>query len=216
MSLNLMLFFTVEGWPINKSRITTDYIDYEGQTAKLLPIHPREHWSNNTYWLKPRSKIQVLIAVQSAPMNIDHRNEIRKTWGNLCKSDQHNWCSIIFVLGEFSDNKMGGRIPEKPNKIRTGLSAKNLSQLQSNLEKEHRKFGDILQEPFKDTYNNLTLKSIFILKYFVSASIRNSESYFLLKTDDDSFIHLEHLYNLVKKKMGKKSDSIIGYLQVRK
>ena len=152
-------------------------------------------------------------------MNIAHRNEIRKTWGKFCKSDLNNWCSIIFVLGEFSDNLMGGRIPEKNIKIRTRLSAKNISQLQSNLENEHREFGDILQEPFKDTYNNLTLKSISILKYFVNASSRTSEEwYFLLKTDDDSFIHLEHLYKLIKKRssLGEKSNSIIGYLQVRK
>ena len=31
------LFFAVEGWPENKSRIATDYVNYEEQTAILEP-----------------------------------------------------------------------------------------------------------------------------------------------------------------------------------
>ena len=29
--------FSVEGWPVNKSRMATDYIDYQGQTAIISP-----------------------------------------------------------------------------------------------------------------------------------------------------------------------------------
>lgn len=32
--------FTVDGWPVNKSRIATDYIHYETDTAVLTPTHP--------------------------------------------------------------------------------------------------------------------------------------------------------------------------------
>ena len=46
-------------------------------------------------------------------------------------------------------------------------------------------FGDLLQSPFVDSYNNLTLKSLFILKYFTQSTYRT-----LLKTDDDSYINL--------------------------
>ena len=37
---------------------------------------------------------------------------------------------------------------------------------------------------------------------------------FLLKTDDDSFIHLESLWDLAKSRMVKKSNHLIGFLQL--
>ena len=86
-------------------------------------------------------------------------------------------------------------------------------EVQSKLEQEQAEYGDILQESFKDSYNNLTIKSIFILKYYVSVA-DNLGNKFLLKTDDDSFVHLEALWDLAKSRMSKKSNNLIGYLQV--
>ena len=85
--------------------------------------------------------------------------------------------------------------------------------MQSKLEQEQAEYGDILQESFKDSYNNLTIKSIFILKYYVRVA-DNLGNKFLLKTDDDSFVHLEALWDLAKSRMSKKSNNLIGYLQV--
>ena len=85
--------------------------------------------------------------------------------------------------------------------------------MQSKLEEESAEHGDILQETFQDSYNNLTIKSIFILKYYVGAA-DNLGNKFLLKTDDDSFVHLEALWDLAKSRMAKKSNNLIGYLQV--
>ena len=82
--------------------------------------------------------------------------------------------------------------------------------MQSKLEQEQAEYGDILQESFKDSYNNLTIKSIYILKYYVRIA-DNLESNFLLKTDDDSFIHLEALMDLAKYRMAIKSNNLIGY-----
>ena len=36
----------------------------------------------------------------------------------------------------------------------------------------------------------------------------------MLKTDDDSFIHLEALWDLAKSRLEKKSNHLIGYLQL--
>ena len=77
--------------------------------------------------------------------------------------------------------------------------------MQSKLEEESAEHGDILQETFQDSYNNLTIKSIFILKYYVGAA-DNLGNKFLLKTDDDSFVHLEALWDLAKSRMAKKSN----------
>ena len=137
------------------------------------------------------SQPQVLIAVQSAHKNLELRNEVRRTWGSACQTTHANWCSLIFVLG----------------------SAPSYD-LQSQLEAEHAEHDDILQEPFVDTYNNLTLKSIHILKYFVRMNANAKPNQFLLKTDDDSFVHLEALWDLAKIRMLKKSNNLIGYLQL--
>jgi len=177
--------FTVEGWPENKSRIATDYVNYDIKTAMLMP---------NQVFTSPDasdvSQPQVLIAVQSGPKNKELRSEVRRTWGGACKTVHQIWCSVIFVLGEFDD-----------------------SEVQSQLELEHAEHGDILQESFKDSYNNLTLKSIFILKYYTGVA-DNLGNKFLLKTDDDSFVHLEALWDLAKARMAKKSNNLIGYLQL--
>ena len=85
--------------------------------------------------------------------------------------------------------------------------------MQSKLEEESAEHGDILQETFQDSYNNLTIKSIFILKYYVGVA-DNLGNKFLLKTDDDSFVHLEALWDLAKSRMTQKSNNLIGYLQV--
>ena len=52
---------------------------------------------------------------------------------------------------------------------------------------EQNIFRDILQDDFMDSYNNLTLKSIFTLKFF---SDLGNQNLLLFKTDDDSFVHI--------------------------
>ena len=82
--------------------------------------------------------------------------------------------------------------------------------LQDEIIFEHNQYGDILQDSnFLDSYNNLTIKSIHILKYFISVSDQIGNKY-LLKTDDDSFIHLEALWDLAKFRLAKNSNHLIG------
>ena len=122
------------------------------------------------------SKPQVLVVVESAPNNQLLREEIRRTWGHACITIYESWCSLVFILGQL----------ENP-----------LDPLQNELEQEHEQYDDILQDSFIDSYNNLTIKSIHVLKYFNSVCNQIGNK-FLLKTDDDSFIHLEGLWRVLK------------------
>jgi len=176
--------FTVDGWPISKSRMAPNYVNYEEESATLVPKIPF-----TSSLASDLSQPQVLIAVQSAPQNTELRSEVRRTWGATCRTTHAAWCNLIFVLGSFSN-----------------------PQLQSEISAEASKFGDILQENFDDSYNNLTIKSIYILKYFVGHSEQINQ--FLLKTDDDSFVHLEALWDLAKSRLVKKSNNLMGYLQL--
>lgn len=183
--------FTVDGWPISKSRMAPNYVNYDEVSSLLVPKKPFTSDLANDL-----SQPQVLIAVQSAPQNAKLRNEVRRTWGDTCRSIHQAWCSLIFVLGSLSS--------ESENQ--------NSSDLQSEILQESGKYGDILQENFDDSYNNLTIKSIYILKYFVSEA--EDQNQFLLKTDDDSFVHLEALWDLAKSRLEKKSNNLMGYLQL--
>lgn len=53
---------------------------------------------------------------------------------------------------------------------------------------ESDRFGDIIQERFIDSYNNLTLKSVVLLK-LVSSYCANSTKY-VFKIDDDMFVNM--------------------------
>lgn len=103
-----------------------------------------------------------MIGVTSAVGNSEARATIRQTWGETCANAP--WCSLAFIVGTSSDDHVNRLAQE-----------------------ENTSFGDILQEPFVDTYNNLTLKSIYLLKHFVRDRPRLQ---FMLKVDDDCFVYL--------------------------
>lgn len=63
------------------------------------------------------------------------------------------------------------------------------------MEEESLHYSDIIQEGFVDSYNNLTLKSVMMLKWVVS----NCHSvWYIMKTDDDMFVNINNLVKLLK------------------
>lgn len=94
------------------------------------------------------SSKRLLIAVCSAPANFLARESIRQTWGKMMtvvNQTEATRSAVMFVVGS------------------KGLST-NLTQ---KIAREHEKFGDILKVDFVDTYHNLTLKSLFMMKYWL-------------------------------------------------
>ena len=64
------------------------------------------------------------------------------------------------------------------------------------MKEEQKMFQDILQADFLDHYNNLTLKSLFTLKYFLNISnFKNPKDppKYLAKVDDDSYLNVPEL-----------------------
>ena len=99
----------------------------------------------------------------SAVNSSERRNLIRKTWA---KEQTDLPVEIIFVIGK-----------------------NELEENQDLIEKEANEYHDILQEDFIDTYNNLTLKSMFILKFARKLDFMK----YLMKVDDDSYVNLKRL-----------------------
>ncbi|XP_047523945.1 uncharacterized protein LOC125062222 [Pieris napi] len=101
--------------------------------------------------------------------NFDLENVIAKIKENYPKSDVN--FKVVFLLG----------LPANDNS----------SEVQDKIDEEVDKYGDIIQEGFIDSYNNLTLKSIMMLKW-VTNNCGDSVRY-ILKTDDDMYINVPNL-----------------------
>lgn len=74
------------------------------------------------------------------------------------------------------------------------------------VEREAEEFNDILVEDFLDTYDNLTLKTGFAMKYFIR---HNQHARFFFKIDDDVLVNVE---NLMKRLRDSPKNALIGYL----
>ena len=72
---------------------------------------------------------------------------------------------------------------------------------------ESQTHGDILQERFEDSYRNLTIKTMLLLKWY---NQNCGHVPYLLKADDDVFINIKNLYKMVSQ--NTKADILIGYL----
>ncbi|KAB0801331.1 hypothetical protein PPYR_05685 [Photinus pyralis] len=112
--------------------------------------------------------IQVVIVVPSAPFRDTARMAVRRTWGRIAA---RNDVSIYFLIGKTSN-----------------------STLRENIEAERYTYGDILIGNFTDTYNNLTLKSISMLRWVKEYCPRAK---YLLKCDDDVFLNAPRLLKLL-------------------
>ncbi|KAL6263325.1 hypothetical protein P5V15_006123 [Pogonomyrmex californicus] len=129
-------------------------------------IHPE----NNTSILNPTGICSVppylLIIICSAVANQEARAAIRSTWANKYNLDNlyNSTVKIAFLLGKSDNDTLNNLIVE-----------------------ESSQYNDIVQERFFDTYNNLTIKSVMMLKWVTSNC---NQAKYLMKTDDDMFVNV--------------------------
>lgn len=103
----------------------------------------------------------VLIVVITSSINFAQRNAIRSTWGEAARRRGYK---VIFFVG-----------------------TPKLKPFQRNIVYEDSQYGDIVQADFVDSYRNLTLKSITMVRW---ASTYCSNVSLVLKIDDDMLLNV--------------------------
>ncbi|XP_040570475.1 beta-1,3-galactosyltransferase 5 [Lepeophtheirus salmonis] len=107
----------------------------------------------------------IITIVHSAPSHQERRKQIRETWGNTRNN------KVAFLLGDSLD-----------------------PYTETDIEKEHQKYEDIIQGSFVDTYKNLSYKHLLGYKWTHSHC---QDIQYILKTDDDVFVDVFQLPKLL-------------------
>ena len=150
--------------------------------------------AQNTFSIQPPPSYfkgcQLLVVVQSRRESLQERQNIRDTW--KLQAAVNNAC-VIFIIGS-SIGEIDTAIDEK-------------------IFKEAHIHQDILQADMVDHYNNLTLKSVMMLKFFANESNFHDSlpPYYLMKTDDDSYVNVPQLLQLLHVEKLKNSYFMLGH-----
>ena len=94
---------------------------------------------------------------------------------------------MYHVLTIIEDNLINSLVLAKETQFDIGYCALYFKQRQTSI-------TFLPQESFIDTYANLTLKSLLLLRWFTQ---RCEDSQYVMKTDDDVYINLVKLHQLV-------------------
>ncbi len=106
----------------------------------------------------------LLVIVNSAVGNFDARAAIRETWGRFAVE---RGAYFYLLIGSTDD-----------------------PALQDRVEAEDARHGDLLQGRFYDSYHNLTLKTMSMMRWVAD---RCSAIRYVLKVDDDMMLNMQHI-----------------------
>ncbi|KAF7647162.1 hypothetical protein LDENG_00176650 [Lucifuga dentata] len=149
----------------------------------------------------------LLLAIKSTKLNFKNRQAIRQTWG------QTGW-----VTGRERNGSRGRTGRTAGGYIRRvflfGKNSEDVGEeLSGLLHMESKRYGDMLQWDFVDTFFNLTLKDVLFWRWFSQFC---SETHFVFKGDDDVFVNtpamITFLQDQLQKPQGYKSmrDFMVG------
>lgn len=151
------------------------------------PDRPPINLYNFTYVINPRDKcrdndgnmieIRLVILVKSATDHFEQRLAIRKSWG---------------FEGRFSD-------VEVRTVFMTGLPTfdepRENYRVQSLIDDENTKYGDVVQSNFADTYYNNTIKTMRGIQWAVENCRKGK---FFLFVDDDYYVSAKNVLRFIK------------------
>lgn len=115
----------------------------------------------------------VILAVPVATGNVAARDIIRSTWG-----------SETLVLGQLVQTLFFVGLPGGGGE----------EQQQEKLRQENQQHHDLIQSDFKDTYRNLTIKTMMMLEWLAANCDKVS---YVIKIDSDMLLHVNNLVKLL-------------------
>ena len=126
-------------WPANQTRDVHKLVEPDEKTTRIEPKDVCGKKSKSSL-----DDILLLVVVCSAVANVQQRQTIRETWAK----DQNEFedVKVVFMLG---------------NSVNDSLQGDVMSESETH--------GDLVQESFLDTYANLTVKSLMLLKWFTNS-----------------------------------------------
>ena len=156
-----------------------DPVSYKGRYVRAWPPYKSRDVTNyikKPFTVVPRAdKLNnktLLVMVQSNPGNSAYRNNWRESWGKFANAKT----AVVFLLG---------RERGKPTKA-----------TQLKLQEENNIYGDIVHVGgLIEHYDNLTLKSLYSLKFFLNKDAYTSTPpKYMLKVDTDTIVNLPLLF----------------------
>lgn len=171
--------------PLTKSDISpNDFITIE-EVASIKPPKTKDIFVN--HWVRDLSSSKIcqsnnkhdpllLCIVVSAPSHFKERAGIREGWGKTAFKGKKT--AIIYLVG----------VPDQED-------LQNYPNLRDEILNESDTYRDLAITDNVDVYKNLTLKTIAAFDW---ARQFCPEADFLLKTDDDMFIHMKRLLLTIK------------------
>ena len=165
---------------------STGYVNVTGMNESVqVFFNPPGLCQNNSHH---DGVIVFLVIISSAPNNFRRRKAIRESWlSREAIMDEHYLVVPVFQMGQSKDK-----------------------HVQLWLEEEAYEFGDSMMYNVRDIYQYLTLKTLVALSW---ADRYCAYIDYVVKVDDDAFLHLPNLYTAISVIASQtNSHFILGYL----
>lgn len=133
-----------------------------------------------------KGDVDLIVVICTSLGNSKSRDSVRKSWGMYSKNHFYK-TRLMFLVGQGNET------------------------LLERVLQENNIHGDIILGDFVDTYRNLTLKSISMLKW-INNYCANAK--YGLKADDDMFINIPNLISAMNSKSRRVKQFLIGDKQV--
>ncbi len=130
---------------------------------------------------RQRANLDLLVVTFSAVGNFEERQTIRATWGNITHFTN---IRIAFFIGQTEEETVAKRV-----------------------DKERETYNDLVQESYKDSWRNLTMKHVAMLD-FVNQHCMNIPV--IMRTDDDTYVSMPKVLQLVRAVRNQRN-IIVGY-----
>ncbi|GAB0093876.1 beta-1,3-galactosyltransferase 1 [Sergentomyia squamirostris] len=206
----------IPGWSYNTSRDTTDYVFPDKNTTLIDPNMAdmengifllivvcsaannffarqtiRETWGNSTEFNYPYfPRMHKNFQGKYLEANF-------KRWREYFHDVSFSSISSSHFSSTENNASMQSDISIRPVRIKVffllGQTPSNETQSQIVVESEISQ--DIIQENFLDSYNNLTLKSVMLLKWVKNNCLKRVQ--FVMKCDDDVFLNVPNLLHVL-------------------